>query len=360
MKAFLKISALVLGVTLNAVTQSLGQNLPSVCVGSVEKYWVKGQNGTSDFTWQITDPNGVIVPPSNYTLVGRGDTIQINWGSSLLGGIYTFTVVENSEYGCTGDPYSQDIVLNSPTINIPFAGVPTSIAICYGEQAALDPGSFVNYLWQDGSKDRIFYTGTAGTYQVRLIKATDQSCTYNEIEAKINPLPVVWLGNDTVLFGNQTHVLDAYKTDIDFYDWSTGAISSSINVDGQSGNQTIWVKVTDNNGCKNSDTIKISAANYDKLRIPAAFTPNGDGINDVWYFPSPEESGQDLYPYFEDVSVRIFNRYGKLVWEVNKFKAWDGKDLNGRELPMDSYHYLIRFKVGDKVHTYKGAITIIR
>jgi len=361
LKTTIKILAIVLGVTLNAVTQSHGQNLPSACVGSVESYWVKGLNGQSDFTWQITDPNGNIVPPSSYTLVGRGDTIQINWGSSLTGGIYTFTVVENSDYGCTGEPYSQDIVLNSPTINIPFDGVPTSVAICFGEQAALDPGQFINYLWQDGSTDRIFYTGESGTYQVRLIQETDQSCSYNEIEATINPLPFVWLGNDTVLFGNQTLILDVNNPDFDFYEWSTGAISSSINVNGQSGNQEIWVKVTDLNGCNNADTILISAADYSKLRIPAAFTPNGDGINDKWYFPSPDVSQIELYPYFEDVSVRIFNRWGKLVWESDKeFKAWDGKDNNGKELPMDSYHYMIKFKVSDKTYMYKGSITIMR
>lgn len=339
--------------------QGFGQDLPSACVGSVEKYWVKGLNGISDFTWQITNPNGNIVPPSSYTLVGRGDTIQIKWGSGFTGGIYTFTVVEHSDYGCTGEPYSQNIVLNSPTINIPFAGVPTSVAVCYGDVAALDPGSFLNYLWQDGSTNQIYYTGEAGTYQVRLIDEK-QNCSYNDIEAKINPLPLVWLGNDTVLFGNQFLDLNAYGSNINFYEWSTGSIASSITIDGQSGNQSIWVKVTDNNGCKNSDTIKIRAADYENLRIPAAFTPNGDGTNDKWLFPAPVD-GMNVSLFFEDITVRIFNRWGKLVWESSgTFKEWDGKDLNGRELPMDSYHYLIKFRVGEKTHMYKGSITIIR
>ena len=50
-----------------------------------------------------------------------------------------------------------------------------------------------------------------------------------------------------------------------------------------------------------------------------------------------------------------------MVWESDgPFKAWDGKDLGGRELPMDSYHYIIRFKVGGDVYTYKGSVTIVR
>jgi gliding motility-associated-like protein len=362
-------------IILIASIQGFGQvdPLPMACTGSIERYWVKGFNGQSVFTWTITDSDGNVLPSSFYTLIGsgRGDSIQINWDSALKGGIYTFTVVEHlgsGPSGCAGDgePYSQDIMLNSPTINIPFEGVPTSVAVCYGNQAALDPGLFLNYLWQDNSTNRIFYTGTAGTYQVRLINPT-QSCSYNEIEAVINPLPYVWLGNDTTLFNNQSLVLDAsVDPSIMSYIWSTGSILPSITVTNvDNGNMKVWVTVTDANTCQNSDTIKIDGYNIRDLRIPHAFTPNGDGINDKWYFPAPPLGttvNQDLYPYFDNISVRIFNRWGKLVWESNnKFVAWDGKDLHGENLPMDSYHYLIRLVTKDnETLTFKGSITIVR
>ncbi len=357
--------ALALTLTIAAVMQSRGQDLPMACVGSVENYWVKGLNGHSNFTWKITDPDGNVVPSSFYTPINRGDTIQINWSAALKGGIYTFEVVEHPDYvGCgDGDPYRQNIVLNSPTINIPFEGVPTSVAVCYGEQASLDPGLFTSYIWQDNSTDRIYFTGVAGTYQVQLIDEK-YSCSYNEIEAKINPLPLIKLGNDTVLFGNQTLTLDVSDPQFQLYDWSTGDIVPSITAEAQPGNQTIWVKITDVNGCKNSDTILISGINYEELRIPHAFTPNGDGINDNWYFPAPPlgtQIEQDLYPYFDNIQVRIFNRWGRLVWESDSdFIAWDGKDLKGEPLPMDSYHYMIRLIVKGKTYSYKGSITIVR
>lgn len=360
MKKFVNILAIALGVTLIAVMQSWGQNLPSACVGSNEMYWVRGFNGISDFEWKVYYQDGTLVDPSHYTLVGRGDSIQMSWSESLPGGIYTFEVIEHSDYGCTGEPWRQDIVLNSPTINIPFDGVPTNIAICFGDQAALDPGQFQSYLWQDGSTNRIYYTGDAGTYQVRLVN-DEYACSYNDIEVNVNPLPVVWLGNDTVLFGDQTLLLDAYGSDIMSYNWSTGDITSSVYVDGRSGNQQVWVTVTDDNTCSASDTIYIAAADYSNMKIPGAFTPNGDGINDTWLFPAPNKDGFDLYPYLNDVDVKIFNRWGKMVWESEgPFKAWDGKDIGGRELPMDSYHYIIRFNVGNDVYTYKGSVTIVR
>lgn len=350
-------------LTLIVLTLSLqirGQgNLPSVCLGTTGEYWVKGLNGHSDFEWKIIDEDGNQLDQSYYTIIGRGDTIRMNWSTDLNGGIYTFTVTEHNDFGCTGEPYSQDIVVNSQTINIPFEGVPSSISVCYGEQAELNPGNFKNYLWQDGTTNQIYYTGESGTYKVRLID-NNNSCSYNDIEAKINPLPYVWLGNDTILFGNQTLKLDAFNPNISFYTWSNGDINSSITVDGLSGNQEVWVKVEDYNGCKNSDTINIKSDDYNNLKIPSAFTPNGDGINDKWYFPSYDRNF-DVYLYIDEVDVNVYNRWGLLVWRSsNNFIAWDGRDLNGRELPMDSYHYIIRFKINTNVYVYKGSITIIR
>lgn len=353
--------------------KSLGQteNLPMACVGSTEKYWVKGLNGHSVFSWKITDQDGRIVPSTFYRLLGsgRGDTIQVEWKEPLEGGIYTFEVIEHrgsgplSCGGGDGEPYRQDIVLNSPTVKIPFEGVPTSVAVCFGEQAKLDPGQFKSYLWQDGTTERIYYTGESGTYQVKLTDSRE-SCSYNEIEAKINPLPFVWLGNDTVLFGDQSITLDAYDPKIMIYKWSDNSILPSLTLSNfTTGNRTVWVKVTDENSCSNSDTILLTALKYDELRIPKAFTPNGDGINDKWFFPAPPANsgiGQDLFPLAEEVSLKIFNRWGRLVWEANNAEGWDGKDLKGNNLPMDSYHYLIRFKIADQTFTFKGTVTIIR
>lgn len=350
-------------VTLLAGKPALAQNpydLPMACVGSLEEYWVEGFNGMSDFTWRVIGPNSNDVS-DKFIPIDRGDTILMNWSADLPGGIYTFEVIEVSDFGCTGEAYTQDIMLNSSTINIPFDGVPESVTICEGDIAELDPGDFLSYLWQDGSSNRIFYTGEAGTYQVQLVNS-NYSCTYNEMETFVNPLPEVWLGNDTVLFGAQTLLLDVYNPNFDSYYWSpTGSISSSITVEGGFGDQVISVTVTDMNGCSNSDTIMVSAADYSNLRIPAAFTPNGDGVNDTWIFPAQNEAGAHLYPYLNDVDVSVFNRWGKMVWQSKgMFREWDGRDLGGRALPMDSYHYIIRIKIDSKVFTYKGTVTIIR
>lgn len=349
--------------------QSRGQepNLPSACVGSIERYGVYGFNGQSTFTWTIKFEDGTTLDPSLYTYIdkeGRGDSIEVRWDASLKGGFYTFEVVEHPIYtGCgDGDPYSQDVMLNSPEIFIPLSNIlEDNMAICIGKTARLDPGSgYLDYLWQDSTTNQLFFTGDAGTYKVRLVDS-GQNCYYDTTNLSVKPLPDIPLGRDTVLFGSQTLSLDVYSNDFVSYKWSTGSEFPSITVDGSSGNQNIWVTVVDIYGCTDTATIKISAADYSNLRIPAAFTPNGDAINDKWYFPAPDGAAQDLYPYFDNIEVHVFNRWGKLVWESSKdFIAWDGKDLNGNVLPMDSYHYVIRLKVEGKTFLYKGSVTIIR
>lgn len=344
------------------IVQAQQPDLPMACVGHTERYGVKGFNGTSDFSWTITDPDGRILQQgTDYTLLARGDSIDIFWREGMKGGIYTLQVVEHTDYGCTGNPYVVRVVLNTPEIFIPISNnIPDQISMCLGSIATLNPGTgFRHYLWHDGSTNQVYYTGESGTYRVRLVNA-NYSCSYDITQVTVHPLPVVNLGNDTTLFANQTLLLDVYNPNFTVYNWSTGAITPSITVDGQSGDQLIWVKVTDVNGCSNADSIQIWAANYGNLRIPAAFTPNKDGVNDTWEFPAPYQ-GQDLRGYINDVDVKVFNRWGKLVWSSKgAYKPWDGKDLNGRELPMDSYHYIIVFTVGEKKYEYKGSITIIR
>lgn len=109
--------------------------------------------------------------------------------------------------------------------------------------------------------------------------------------------------------------------------------------------------ITDNNQCEYSDTTVLKAVKPICISIPNAFTPNGDGVNDTWIIEQ-----MDIYP---DVKVEIYNRWGELVFYAPKGYSdpWNGT-FKGRELPIDSYYYVIDLKNGRDVIT--GNITIIR
>jgi gliding motility-associated-like protein len=80
------------------------------------------------------------------------------------------------------------------------------------------------------------------------------------------------------------------------------------------------------------------------------FTPNGDGINDLWEIPNLKD-----YP---KASVSIFNRYGmQLFYSTGYVQPWNGQ-YNGRDVPSGTYYYIVKPGNGQKV--YSGNVTIIR
>ncbi len=69
------------------------------------------------------------------------------------------------------------------------------------------------------------------------------------------------------------------------------------------------------------------------LDYPHFFTPNGDGYNDVWEV-------KNLANYYPKANISIFNRYGKLLKQLDAYSTWDGKYI-GNELPADDYWFKI-------------------
>jgi gliding motility-associated-like protein len=132
------------------------------------------------------------------------------------------------------------------------------------------------------------------------------------------------------------------------YRWSDNSTASKIS--GIKGGLFVAV-VSDLNGCSIRDSVLVSPKNGICLEIPNIFSPNGDLINDEWNIGMKE-----LYPQME---IRIFNRWGEMVWRSEKGypRPWEGKS-NGRNLPVDSYHYIIDLNNGTK--PIIGNITVVR
>jgi gliding motility-associated-like protein len=101
--------------------------------------------------------------------------------------------------------------------------------------------------------------------------------------------------------------------------------------------------------CVAYDTVKVTA--LQQLVIANAFSPNGDGVNDVWEIPYLND-----YP---EAKVEIFNRAGQVVFtSVAYTKTWDGK-MNGKPLPAGTYYYIIEPK-NNGYSKLSGYVTILR
>ncbi|MBC7864705.1 MAG: gliding motility-associated C-terminal domain-containing protein [Bacteroidia bacterium] len=90
------------------------------------------------------------------------------------------------------------------------------------------------------------------------------------------------------------------------------------------------------------------------LYIPNTFTPNGDGINDLF---APDGTGDWKSYYFE-----IRDKYNKRIFNtVDRFKGWDGKAAY-EVLQQGVYQYYVEIKTGipDMVHKYTGGVMIVK
>jgi gliding motility-associated-like protein len=107
------------------------------------------------------------------------------------------------------------------------------------------------------------------------------------------------------------------------------------------------------NGCRNTDSVKVTINYRSPLGIPSAFSPNGDGKNDV--FKIVGVTFQTLMEF------RVYNRWGQEVFNTTDINGgWDGT-FKGQPQDMGVYNYIIRVGYPDGyTETYKGDVTIIR
>lgn len=115
----------------------------------------------------------------------------------------------------------------------------------------------------------------------------------------------------------------------------------------------IQLEVSNQWNCIVTDSLYIYAGPCCDVFLPDAFTPNGDGRNDI-YFPI------DIQQH-KLIEFIIANRWGEIVYKTNEQGAgWDGK-YKDTDLPVGTYHYYIRYVCyGDEVNEKKGNFILLR
>ena len=170
----------------------------------------------------------------------------------------------------------------------------------------------------------------------------------------IQDFPKPDLGPDILLGkGNSVTLKGAVEGGVS-YTWSpaTGLDNPTVAnpVASPSQSQEYIVKVLSSNGCEGEG--KVSIVVYQPVYIPTAFTPNSDGMNDIW-----ELRGLEVYPNPE---VQIFNRWGNMVfYSKGSYAPFDGTDSN-KALPEGMYVYKINPFPDRPDFQYKGTFMLFR
>lgn len=201
-----------------------------------------------------------------------------------------------------------------------------------------------------GEASPLFSPAVLGVGEHTIVYKTITAC--DSIVRKINifdaPSKLNYTGLEMCSFSGDTITLDAGEGLL--YEWSNMKTTRLISVI-QSGKYT--VTVTDTLGCKTVSDIDIAEKCDPKFNIPTGFTPNGDGLND-----NLQIFGQDFYK----MEVKIYNRWGELMFITNKKEhGWNGT-VGGKPAPAGVYVLTVKYleRPNDIEKQFTSYINLIR
>jgi gliding motility-associated-like protein len=343
-------------------------------------------NTSGSFTVIVGDENGCLSIPSDtvtVTVQPLGKPIITADGplSFCQGGNVTLTAPEASEYLWSDGSTTRDITIEeagSYTLIIynkigsaspesdpavisvfpnPVISIATNPVTCYGFQDGTATATILTGLspfifnWSNGSTEYIAANLSAGTYNLTV---TDANGCSSDTSTQITEPPEINISatieNPTCPYSMDGSVSVTVTGGIPPYDylWSTG--STDPEVSNLTADVYYSLQVADSFNCIADYNVLLHYERENCLIIPEIITPNGDGFNDTWIIEGAW--------FYQDIIVEVFDRWGKRVFHSDGYpEPWDGT-MNDKDLPMDSYHFVIRSNNLSK--PVIGNITIVR
>ncbi|MFN3917427.1 MAG: gliding motility-associated C-terminal domain-containing protein [Flavobacteriales bacterium] len=301
------------------------------------------------YFWDFGDGTPIITdasPTHNYTQPGT----------------YTVTLIASDIYGCyVNDTLTLEFTLPGP----PELTVSDGDTVCtgFGVQLFAIGTNGATYTWTPAHLLNTPGSGSTGTVALTqdtwfYVSITDTNgCTTSDsVFVGIHPEIIIDAGPNiyTDFFGlYQASASIPANTSIL---WTPGIGLSCTDCPSPyvfPDNTTTYVlTVIDENGCIYQDSIEVYVSST--LYVPNAFSPNGDGANDLFF-----AQGRNIMEF----EMFIYNRWGEQIFYANDMEtAWDGR-VKGRFSQLDVYVWVINYKTySDKatVNTIRGHVTLVR
>ncbi|QHS58559.1 gliding motility-associated C-terminal domain-containing protein [Chitinophaga agri] len=228
--------------------------------------------------------------------------------------------------------------------------------ICAGGRVVLNATNddAVSYMWNDGDTNPIKEVTQPGRYTVSVMDRFCSQITMDSVDVIVAGIPEFSLGRDTTLCLDNTLVLKVDPGTGNKVRWTGGTTESTAN--SYNVTSTGYYTVTVYNDCGSmSDDIAVTFKPCEpEPGFPTAFTPNGDGKNDVF---RPRAKGP-MYEY----ELHVYNRWGQMVFfSKDEKKGWDGRYV-GQVVESGSYIWVISYKtkVGGAVTIQQGQVTVLK
>ena len=331
---------------------------------------------TLQLTINPTPPSPVVNTPVNYcqfstsTALTASGNYPLIWYSSATGGtgapaapipstltpgIFHYFVSQVNN-GCESPRQNITVRVNRK----PVLGNDREIKICFGSSADLTTLYNTNGLNSNWTNNNVPVNNpsnvtVSGNYT--LITTNPAGCADTaKVTLIIQPEVIANAGNDDNAEYNYPYQLHGSGGGL--YQWTPGTpllnnpiISNPLAT--LTDDTEFILMVQDEIGCKDYDTVKLRVLNGPTFYIPNAFTPNGDGLNDIF---RPTPVGIAKLEYF-----RVFNRYGELVYETHDIsQGWDGT-YKGKKQDLDNYVWVLRgVDRKGQLKQLKGNVVLVR
>ncbi|MFO7790297.1 MAG: gliding motility-associated C-terminal domain-containing protein, partial [Bacteroidales bacterium] len=274
---------------------------------------------------------------------------------SLSAGWYIVNITD--DHGCET---TDSILINQPDTPLMVDVIKQDIT-CYGYQdgrlsAEASGGTQpYHYEWNyngNSTESESIFNLSDGSYQLNV--TDNNGCTVDTSAVIFEPSPLIvdYYSQDPSCIGNNdgyielevsggtepySYFLNDYSQNLPYFD------------DLYEGNYNIIVE--DVNGCDYEfESINLVDVPEECIRIPDAFTPNGDDVNDTWIIENLE--------IFSDYQVQVFNRWGQIIYVGQPGdEPWDGTTKKGKLVPTGSYIYVIKLNNGTKPKS--GVVSVV-
>ncbi|MBT2559014.1 gliding motility-associated C-terminal domain-containing protein [Hymenobacter sp. ISL-91] len=246
-------------------------------------------------------------------------------------------------------------------------------AACAGEPQTFRATSVTNggtnpaYQWQvdgndvPGATNPVFTSSTLRDGQtVTLRLSTANSCgpataVSNGVVVRVQPVVKISAGPDKEIILGNSVVLEGTADGTYPVTWAPAAGldfsgNDPLRPRASPTTTTTYTLSAGTGGCAATDQVTVTVR--EAIRIPNAFTPNGDGRNDTWQIEFIEQ--------FPDNTVTVFNRWGTQVFSAQNYSRaneWNG-NINGKPAPVGTYYYVVVTK-GPLGKSFSGSLTVL-
>ncbi|MCW3463349.1 DUF7948 domain-containing protein [Chitinophaga nivalis] len=282
-------------------------------------------------------------------------------------GIYNVSLTLVDENFCNA-PQTETIPLRVAVNVTALFNMPDTV--CVGTELKMDNVTLggEKFFWtfgDDGSTSTDPYPlhtfNKVGTFDIKLVVHDLNTCNKKDSITKkitVAALPKVDFDftpekpveNTPITFFNRSEGAVAHLWN--FGDGDTTSVANPQHQYLRSGNYNVCLTSTNKEGCTETACKPVSAIVVPLFDVPSAFSPNNDGINDVFYVKC---FGVTRF------NLKVFNRWGQLVFESSDSRiGWDGR-FNGAVQAMDAYAYVVNMEFTDGTKANRsGSVTLLR